>query len=283
MLHAAPDDLPLLAERLRFGIPLVGLDGRMIPLRDRFGQPVPPIQAARELLDSGASLLDPADASGFVADTLARAREIETAACLEGVDGFGITARVAAVLVSAAVRARAIARQRDVSPSEINRATLSWYQLHQLQRRALFDRRAHREPARALGLAYDQRRARRRAGVPTCERIGRGGSVHVDPDRQQLPRAATRLDGPRDLRRRARAHLLRDRRSRRAGRRRLPIGHIGAPHGDRCAPASPASGPHRDRDPRRHRGMWVVTASPAAAGRATGGLPTIGRPGAGAR
>lgn len=137
MLHAAPDDLPLLAERLRFGIPLVGLDGRMIPLRDRFGQPVPPIQAARALLDSGASLLDPAEASGFVADTLARAREIETAACLEGVDGFGITARVAAVLVSAAVRARAIARQRDVSPSEINRATLSWYQLHQLQGRAL--------------------------------------------------------------------------------------------------------------------------------------------------
>ncbi len=139
MLHAAPDDLPLLAERLRFGVPLVGFDGRMIPLRDHFGQPVPPIHAARELLDSGACLLDPAEAPGFVQDTLARAREIETAACMEGVDGFGITARVAAVLVSAAVRARAIARQHDVSPSEINRATLSWYQLHQLQRRALFD------------------------------------------------------------------------------------------------------------------------------------------------
>jgi trans-2-enoyl-CoA reductase len=53
--------------------------------------------------------------------------------------GFGITARVAAVLVSAAVRARVIAGQHDVSPSEINRATLSWYQLHQLQGKALFD------------------------------------------------------------------------------------------------------------------------------------------------
>lgn len=139
MSHAAPDDLHLLAERLRFGVPLVGFDGRMIPLRDRFGQPVPPVSAARELLASGASLLDPADAPGFVDDTLARAREIETAACLEGVDGFGITARVAAVLVSAAVRARAIATHRDVSPGEINRATLSWYQMHQLQRKTLFD------------------------------------------------------------------------------------------------------------------------------------------------
>ena len=36
-------------------------------------------------------------------------------------------------------RARVIAGQVDVSPSEINRATLSWYQLHQLQRKALFD------------------------------------------------------------------------------------------------------------------------------------------------
>ena len=133
------DDLPLLAERLRFGVPLVGFDGRMIPLRDRFGQPVPPVHAARELLDSGAALLDPAEASTFLEDTLARAREIEHAACLEGVDGFGITARVAAVLVSAAVRARVIAAAQDVSPSEINRATLSWYQLHQLQGKALFD------------------------------------------------------------------------------------------------------------------------------------------------
>jgi len=137
--HAADDDLNLLAERLRLGVPLTGLDGRSIPLRDCFGQPIAPIDAARELLESGASLLEPDDASEFLADTLARAREIENAACLDGADAFGITARVAAVFVSAAVRARVIAAHRDVSPGEINRATLSWYQLHQLQRKALFD------------------------------------------------------------------------------------------------------------------------------------------------
>ena len=138
MSHAASDDLSLLAERLRLGIPLTGFDGRSIPLRDCFGQPVAPIEAARELLESGASLLEPADAGEFLTDTLARARQVENAACLDGADAFGITARVAAVFVSAAVRARVIAAQCDVSPSEINRATLSWYQLHQLQRKALF-------------------------------------------------------------------------------------------------------------------------------------------------
>jgi hypothetical protein len=137
--QAAADDLHLLAERLRLGVPLTGFDGRAIPLRDPFGQPVAPIDAARELLESGANLLEPADATEFLADTLARAREIENAACLDGADAFGITARVAAVFVSAAVRARVIAAQHDVSPGEINRATLSWYQLHQLQRKALFD------------------------------------------------------------------------------------------------------------------------------------------------
>ena len=138
MLHAAPDDLPLLAERLRFGVPLVGFDGRMIPLRDHFGQPVPPIHAARELLRFGGLPAGSGGGARFVQDTLARAQEIETAACMEGVDGFGITARVAAVLVSAAVRARAIARQHDVAArAMVNRATLSWCQLHQLQGRAL--------------------------------------------------------------------------------------------------------------------------------------------------
>ena len=139
MHHDAPDDLRLLADRLRLGVPLRGFDGREIPLRDAFGQPVEPIHAARELLSSGVSLLDDADATEFMADTLARAREVEAAACLDGVDAFGITARVAAVLVSAAVRASVIARHRDVSPSEINRATLSWYEVSQLQRRNLLD------------------------------------------------------------------------------------------------------------------------------------------------
>lgn len=40
-------------------------------------------------------------------------------------------------LVSAAVRASVIARGPDVSPSAINRATLSWYQMSHLRRSEL--------------------------------------------------------------------------------------------------------------------------------------------------
>ena len=137
--HDAHDDLHLIADRLRLGVPTHGFDGREIPLRDAFGMPIAPVQAARELLDSGVALLAPADAAQFLDDTLARAREVETAACMDGVEGFGITARVAAVLVSAAVRASCIARHCHVSPSEINRATLSWYEMSQLQRRTLLE------------------------------------------------------------------------------------------------------------------------------------------------
>lgn len=139
MHHDAYDDLQLLADRLRLGIPLRGFDGREIPLRDRFGRPIDPIQGARELLDSGAALLGPADAAVFTDDTLARAREVEAAACLEGADESGVTARLAAVFVSAAVRASVIARECHASPSVINRATLSWYELSQLRRRELLD------------------------------------------------------------------------------------------------------------------------------------------------
>ena len=135
----AHDDLHLLADRLRLGIPIRGFDGRAIPLRDRFGRPIEPIQAARELLDSGVSLLDPADAADFTDDTLARARQVEAAACHDGVDESGLTARVAAVFVSAAVRASVIAREAFASPSVINRATLSWYEMSQLRRRELLD------------------------------------------------------------------------------------------------------------------------------------------------
>jgi hypothetical protein len=41
--------------------------------------------------------------------------------------------------VSAAVRASVIARGPDVSPSAINRATLSWYELSHLRRRELLN------------------------------------------------------------------------------------------------------------------------------------------------
>jgi hypothetical protein len=137
--HDAPDDLHLLADRLRLGIPLRGFDGRAIPLRDGAGMHIPPVQAARELLASSVSLLEPSDATDFLDGTLARARDVETAAGLEGVDSSAITARVSAVLVSAAVRASLYAQCRDVSPSEINRATLSWYEMSQLRRRELLE------------------------------------------------------------------------------------------------------------------------------------------------
>lgn len=50
-----------------------------------------------------------------------------------------VTAKVTAVLVSAAVRASVLARGSDRSPSAINRATLSWYELSHLRRRELLD------------------------------------------------------------------------------------------------------------------------------------------------
>ncbi len=139
MPHDAHDDLHLLADRLRLGVPMRGFDGREIPLRDASGAPIAPVQAARQLLASGVALLPSDHGAEFMDDTLARARDVEKTACQDGVDAFGITARVAAVLVSAAVRASLIARQCNVSPSEINRATLSWYEMSQLQRRTLLD------------------------------------------------------------------------------------------------------------------------------------------------
>ena len=50
-----------------------------------------------------------------------------------------ITAKVTAVLVSAAVRATVLARGPDVSPSALNRATLSWYEMSHLRRRERLD------------------------------------------------------------------------------------------------------------------------------------------------
>jgi DNA-binding transcriptional regulator YdaS (Cro superfamily) len=135
----ATDDLPLIAERLRLGLPLRGFDGREIPLRNASGADVCATEAAHALLLSGASLL-PADyADAFVFTALARAGEVEAAACLAGESPSVIAAKVTAVLVSAAVRASVIARGPDVSPSALNRATLSWYELSHLRRRELLD------------------------------------------------------------------------------------------------------------------------------------------------
>ena len=96
-------------------------------------------EAAHALLLSGASLLSAEYADAFVCAALARAGDIEAAACLAGDSPAIIAAKVTAVLVSAAVRASVIARGPDVSPSAINRATLSWYELSHMRRRELLD------------------------------------------------------------------------------------------------------------------------------------------------
>jgi len=136
---AASDDLPLLAERLRLGLPLRGFDGREIPLRTELGDSLCATEAAHALLLSGASLLSADYADVFVSEALARAGRIETAARLAGDAPNVIAAKVTAVLVSAAVRASVIARGPDVSPSAMNRATLSWYELSHLRRREILD------------------------------------------------------------------------------------------------------------------------------------------------
>ncbi len=138
-MHAAPDDLPLLAERLRLGLPLRGFDGRDIPLRTTDGANLCATEAAHALLLSAASLLQADFDDAFVYAALARAGEIEAAACMAGESPAIVTAKVTAVLVSAAVRASVLARGSDRSPSAINRATLSWYELSHLRRRELLD------------------------------------------------------------------------------------------------------------------------------------------------
>ena len=134
---APTDDLPLIAERLRLGLPLRGFDGREIPLRTPGGECLSATEAAHLLLLSGASLLPADHADPFVFAALARAGEIETKACMAGDPPNVIVAKVTGVLVSAAVRASVIARGPDVSPSAINRATLSWYEMSHLRRREL--------------------------------------------------------------------------------------------------------------------------------------------------
>jgi hypothetical protein len=133
----AGNDLPLIAERLRLGLPLRGFDGRDIPLRDGDGELLGATEAAHALLLSGASLLDREFGDAFVFAALARAGDVESAASLAGEPPTVIAAKVTAVLVSAAVRASVMARARHASPSDMNRATLSWYEMSHLRRREL--------------------------------------------------------------------------------------------------------------------------------------------------
>ena len=128
-----PADLYAIADRLRQGIPDRGFDGRPIPLRDDDGSCLSSVDAARILLDSGIAALDPMDAVAFRAAVLERAWSVELAAITDGVEPSGVEARITAVLVSAAVRANVLGRGDDVSPSGVNRATLSWYDRSRLR------------------------------------------------------------------------------------------------------------------------------------------------------
>jgi hypothetical protein len=136
-MHPATDDLPLLAERPRLGL-AARFDGREI-LPDRHRRMPRGHRCGPRALLSGASLLSADYADAYVMAVLARAGAVESAACLAGDPQTVIAAKVTAVLVSAAVRASVIARGPDVSPSAMNRATLSWYEMSQLRRRELLD------------------------------------------------------------------------------------------------------------------------------------------------
>ena len=78
-------------------------------------------------------------ADDFIATVCERAGAIEAAAVVAGESPAVVAARVTGVLVSGAVRASVLARGHDVSPSAINRATLSWYQVSELRRRELLE------------------------------------------------------------------------------------------------------------------------------------------------
>jgi len=139
MYPAPDDDLSLLAARLKLGLPLRGFDGRDIPLRSVQGECMGPIDAAQSLLRSGASLLPAEESDEFIASVYQRAETIEAAARMAGESPAVVAARVTAVLVSGAVRASVLARGHDISPTAINRATLSWYEVSDLRRRELLD------------------------------------------------------------------------------------------------------------------------------------------------
>ena len=137
MARTATDDLDLLATRLRLGIPLTGFDGRAIPLRHRDGTELDAIEAAQELLESGARLLSPEEGDTFIDAALDRAYRIEASAIMAGDPSAVVVARITGVLVSAAIRATVLAQAVDASPTDSNRATLAWYEVHDHRRREL--------------------------------------------------------------------------------------------------------------------------------------------------
>lgn len=139
MSLTADDDLTLLAARLKLGLPLQGFDGRDIPLRRPSGECLAPIDAAEALLLSAASLLPCDDAEIYIAAVAERSAAVEAGAYAAGEPPAVVVARVTAVLVSGAVRASVLATRTDACPSDMNRATLSWYERSELRRQELLD------------------------------------------------------------------------------------------------------------------------------------------------
>jgi hypothetical protein len=131
------DDVLILAERLGLGIPVVGMDGEPIPLRDPDGRPYSPIDAALILLHSALAGLPAEAADPYLAASIERARMVEDEGLLAGLAGLAMDRRIAGVFVSAAVRADLVGRHGEVSPSDLNRATLAWFQVHHVRQAAL--------------------------------------------------------------------------------------------------------------------------------------------------
>ncbi len=130
MLRDANTVLTLLVDRLQLGIPLAGFDGAAIPMIDAEGRVVDPIEAAEILLRTSAARLPASEAGAFVARAIRRAEAVEATSVMAGEPTDTVIAKVAGVLVSAAVRADALSRQRHASPSDLNRATLAWFRAH---------------------------------------------------------------------------------------------------------------------------------------------------------
>ncbi len=149
MLRDATTLLNLLVDRLRLGIPLAGFDGEAIPMLDADGRVVDPIDAAEILLRTSAARLPASDAGPFVERAVRRAATVEATSVIAGEPTDTVVAKVAGVLVSAAVRADALSRQRHASPGDLNRATLAWFRSHQHVAHQLLEA-ATAAPAREL-------------------------------------------------------------------------------------------------------------------------------------
>ncbi len=139
MLRDATAVLTLLVDRLRLGIPLAGFDGAAIPVVDTEGRVVDPIEAAEILLRTSAARLPAAEAEAFVRRAIRRAEAVEADSVMAGEAPETVIAKVAGVLVSAAVRADAMSRQHHVSPGDLNRATLAWFRAHERVAHQLLD------------------------------------------------------------------------------------------------------------------------------------------------